>query len=152
MIVQCGLDWLRPDRLPLRNDVDETVLTAQLRRGGGLRVTRLVLHNLPVAVSADADFAAVAAAFDEWQFRLAASCSLVPPPAPRIHRLIIRGDRPGAPPADRLELLENGRWTDTARAETVLRLIGAPGSTTPLTGYDIDLAGPFSDGDPSVHM
>lgn len=152
VVVQCGFDWLRPARLPLRNDIDEALLTAQLRRGSTLRVTRLLLHNLPVAVSEEPDFAAVTAAFDEWQFRLAAAGSLISSPAPRIHRLIIHGDRPATPPTDRLELLENGRWTDAARAETVLRLIGTTGSTTPLTGYDIDLAGPFSDGDPSVHM
>ncbi|MGW2256930.1 hypothetical protein ACWCXE_03500 [Streptomyces sp. NPDC001780] len=151
VVVQCGIDWLRPHRLALRNDTDEALLRAQLRRGGSLRITRLVLHNLPVSVSEDPDFDAVTAAFDEWQYRLAAACSLLSPPAPRVHRLIINGDQPTAPPADRLELLENGRWTDAAQAETILRLAGT-GSTTPLTGYDVGLTGPFSDDDPSVHM
>ncbi|MFE3824126.1 hypothetical protein [Streptomyces sp. NPDC059092] len=152
VVVQCGFDWLRPPLLELRNDIDEALLTAHVRRGGGLHITRLLLHNLPVSVSEEPDFAAVAATFAEWQFRLSAAHTLASSSVPRIHRLIIRSDGPTEPPTDRLELLVNGRWTDAARAQTVLRLIGTPGSTTPLTGYDIDLAGPFSDSDPSVHM
>lgn len=152
IVVQCGLDWLRPARLPLRNDIDEALLTAQQRRGSSLRITRLLLHNLPITVSQNPDFPAMASAFDEWHYRLAAASLLLASPTPSVHRLIIRGDQPVAPPADRLELLENGRWTDTTGSQAILRLIGTTGTTTPLTGYDIDLAGPFSDGDPSVHM
>ena len=152
VVVQCGLEWLREEQLALRNTLDEALLTAQVRRGSSLRIDRIVLHNLPVAVSQEPDFQSVTASFDEWQFRLAAACSLVPSPAPRIHRLIIRGDQPGAPLPDMVAVLENGQWSLAEQAASALRVIGTAGRTTPLTGYDIDLSGPFSDSDPSVHM
>ncbi|MET9554977.1 hypothetical protein [Streptomyces sp. NPDC006645] len=152
LIVQCGLDWLRPDRLTLRNDIDEALLKAQLRRGRALRITRLVLHNLPVSVSRANDFRSVAASFDEWQNRLTVANCLLRRPTPLIHRLIIRGEDPVTPPEDMVELLTDGGWTDDDRAESALRFVDTPGITTPLTNYDADLAGPFSDADPSVHM
>ncbi|MGW3657533.1 hypothetical protein ACWD6R_18365 [Streptomyces sp. NPDC005151] len=152
VVVQCGLGWLRPPQLALRNEIDEALLTAQLQRGAALQIDRLVLHNLPVAVSEEADFQAVTAAFETWQFRLATACSLLPAPAPRIHRLIIRGDRPETPPADMVAVLKDGQWSNAEQAAAALQRIGTIGSTTPLTGYDVDLSGPFSDSDPSVHM
>ncbi|MFE2018567.1 hypothetical protein ACFW9O_11075 [Streptomyces sp. NPDC059499] len=152
VMVQCGIGWLRPERLALRNALDEAVLTAQVRRGEHLRINRIVLHNLPVVVSREPDFRSVTASFDEWQFRLATACSLLSSPAPQIHRLIIRGDEPGPPMPDMVAVLENGQWSDAEQAESALRIIGAAGMTTPLTGYDINLSGPFSDSDPSIHM
>ncbi|GAA3371908.1 hypothetical protein GCM10020367_24610 [Streptomyces sannanensis] len=152
VIVQCGLDWLRPRRLTLRNEVDSVVMAAQLRRGVSLRITRLVLHNLPAATSREADADAVQKAFDAWHYRLAATGALLSGPAPRIHRLIIRGDQTSAPVPDMVELLEGGRWSDRERASQALHIVGTAAATTPLTSYDVDLAGPFGDGDPSVHM
>ncbi|MFJ6851418.1 hypothetical protein ACIQM3_12900 [Streptomyces sp. NPDC091271] len=152
VIVQCGIGWLRPNKLALRNAVDEALLTAQVRRGSSLRIDRVVLHNLPIALSRQADFRTLAASFDEWQFRMAAACSLLSTPSPAVHRLIIPGDCPEPPLPDMVAVRANGQWSDEEQAESALRVIGAPGMTTPLTGYDVDLSGPFSDSDPSVHM
>ncbi|MFC9124518.1 hypothetical protein ACFTXO_32645 [Streptomyces sp. NPDC057067] len=152
VLVQCDIGWLRPDRLVLRNAVDEALLTAQVRRGTGLRIDRIVLHNLPIAVSRERDFRSLTAAFEEWQFRMAAASSLLSAPVPAVHRLIIPGDRPEPPLPDMVAVLENGQWSDADQAESALRVIGTTGLTTPLTGYDVDLSGPFSDSDPSVNM
>jgi hypothetical protein len=51
-----------------------------------------------------------------------------------------------------VELLKNGDWTDQHRAELALRTVRATGVTTLLTGYDMDLDGPFGDADPSIYM
>lgn len=150
--VQCGIEWLRPEALALRNTVDEALLTAQIRRGTSLKVDRIVLHNLPISVSQEADFRSLTASFDEWQFRMAAACSLLSSPVPAIHRLIIRGNRPEHPLPDMVVVLEDGQWSDAGQGESALHVIGTPGMTTPLTGYDVNLSGPFSDSDPSVHM
>lgn len=152
VIVQCDLAWLRPRLLGLRNDIDRVLMAAQLRRGSSLRITRVVLHNLPAAASEAPDSGALLTAFEEWHHRLAAVSALSSGPAPRIHRLIISGDQTVAPVADMVELLENGQWSGPQNADLTLRTIGTTGATTPLTSYDVSLEGPFSDGDPSVHM
>ncbi|MEV8566727.1 hypothetical protein AB0436_14330 [Streptomyces sp. NPDC051322] len=152
VIVQCGLDWLRPQRSDLRNDIDQALLAAQLRRGSSLRLTRVVLHNLPASASTAADSDAVTRAFDEWNYRLAATMALFSGPAPRIHRLIIPGNQAVAPVPDMVDLLENGQWSDPQNTELTLSTLDTAGTTTPLTSYDVDLQGPFSDGDPSIHM
>ncbi|WP_371538093.1 hypothetical protein OG210_20375 [Streptomyces sp. NBC_00466] len=152
IVVQCELDWLRPERLGLRNEIDEAVLTAQLRRGSSLRITRVILHNLPASTRAMADADAVAAAFDEWNYRLAATSALLSAPTSQVHRLIIPGDQTSVPVPDMVDLLEDSQWCDPQNADLTLRTVGATGATTPLTSYDVDLQGPFSDGDPSIHM
>ncbi|MFI6286568.1 hypothetical protein ACIBCM_17750 [Streptomyces sp. NPDC051018] len=152
LIVQCSPDWLRPERLKLRNDIDETLMSAQLMRGGSLTITRVVLHNLPVSVASAWDAHAVQQTFDEWNHRLAGACALLAGPAPRIHRVIIHGDQAGPPVPDMVELQENGHWSGRENADLVLQMLATVGATTPMTGYDVDLDGPFSDGDPSVHM
>ncbi|WP_327297405.1 hypothetical protein [Streptomyces sp. NBC_01197] len=138
--------------MSLRNDIDQSVLAAQLRRGASLAVTRVILHNLPAAVSQAPDADTVRRAFDEWNYRLAATGALLSGPAPGIHRLIIAGDQADAPVTDMVDLFADGQWSDPQNTALALSTIGARGATTPLTGYDVDLEGPFSDGDPSVHM
>ncbi|MEV6791648.1 hypothetical protein AB0M87_06550 [Streptomyces sp. NPDC051320] len=152
VVVQCGLDWLRPQHAGLRNDIDQALVAAQLRRGSSLRLTRVVLHNLPAATVDAPDADAVMRAFDEWNYRLAATGALLSGPAPRVHRLIIPGDQAAAPLPDMVDLLEDGQWSDPESTALALSTVETTGATTPLTGYDVDLQGPFSDGDPSVHM
>ncbi|MFJ3770221.1 hypothetical protein ACIPX0_00815 [Streptomyces sp. NPDC090075] len=149
VIVQCDLTWLRPGLLGIRNEIDQAVMKAQLRRGDGLTVDRVVLHSLPV------ESAAAVRAFEEWQLRMSAAALLLCAdgrPTPRIHRLILGGDQSSAPIPDMVEVLENGDWTDHQRAGLALDIIHTVGATTPLTGYDMDLDGPFGDADPSVYM
>ncbi|MFK0104847.1 hypothetical protein [Streptomyces sp. NPDC091217] len=149
VVVQCDLMWLRADLLGLRNEIDQAVMRAQLRRGAGLTLDRVVLHSLPV------DFAAAGRAFEEWQLRMSAAGLLLcadDRPAPRIHRLILGGDQSSAPIPDMVEVLDNGDWTDHRQAGLALDIIHTAGATTPLTGYDMNLDGPFGDADPSVYM
>ncbi|MEU2337536.1 hypothetical protein ABZ608_28795 [Streptomyces sp. NPDC013172] len=149
VIVQCDLAWLRPGLLGLRNEIDQAVMKAQLRRGDGLAVDRVVLHSLPV------ESGAAVGAFEEWQLRMSAAALLLCAdgrPAPRIHRLILSGDQTSAPIPDMVEVLDNGDWTDHQRAGQALDIIHTVGATTPLTGYDMNLDGPFGDADPSVYM
>ncbi|MFG3017111.1 hypothetical protein ACGFZQ_00890 [Streptomyces sp. NPDC048254] len=155
VLVQCGLLWLQPGLVGLRNEIDQAVMNAQLRRGAGLTVDRVILHNLPVVSSAAARPASVDRAFDEWHHRLSATSLLLcasERPAPRIHRLILNGDQSSAPIPDMVEVLDNGDWTDHQRAGLALDIIHTVGATTPLTGYDMDLDGPFGDADPSIYM
>ncbi|MGW4030440.1 hypothetical protein ACWEFL_14125 [Streptomyces sp. NPDC004838] len=152
LLVQCALDWLRPDRLRLRNTIDKGIMAAQLRRGGSLRITRVILHNLPSSAATASDSQHMQQAFDEWHHRLAAASALLSGPAPRIHRLILHGDQAESPIPDMVELQENGRWSGQENVSLALHALGTTGTTTPLTSYDVDLDGPFSDGDPSIHM
>ncbi|MGW7076527.1 hypothetical protein [Streptomyces sp. NPDC054866] len=152
LVVQCSLDWLRPERLPLRNAVDEALIKAQLRGDTSLRITRVLLHNLPAVVSDGPEGPAMAQSFSQWNHRLAASASLLQVPSPHIQRLIIEGSESGASVPDMVDVQEEGRWCDAPRTDQVLRIISRPGATTPLTSYDVNLDGPFSDSDPSVHM
>ncbi|GGR78474.1 hypothetical protein GCM10010252_16430 [Streptomyces aureoverticillatus] len=152
LVVQCGLDWVRPHRLGLRNAVDEALINAQARGGAPPQITRVLLHNLPAAVGDSPEGEAMARSFAEWNHRLAASAALLSVPAPQVERLIIEGSETGASVADMVDVLVDGRWSDAPRTEAVLRIVSSPGVTTPLTSYDVNLDGPFSDADPSVHM
>lgn len=155
LVVQCGLDWLRPEFTAFRNEVDQALMAAQLRRGPRLSVTRVVLHNLPVNPASGMRPSAVDRAFEEWHHRLSSTSVLFASAAPvthRVHRLILRGDETAAAVPDMVELLTDGDWTDPRRAELALHTIGASGVTTPLTGYDLNWDGPFGDTDPSVYM
>ncbi|MEW2402342.1 hypothetical protein [Streptomyces sp. NPDC046862] len=155
VVVQCGHAWLQPEFTAFRNEVDQALMTAQLRRGDRLAITRIVLHNLPLTPDAAHRPAAVDQAFEEWHHRLSATRVLLcsaNASAPRIHRLILRGDQHSAAVPDMVELLKNGDWTDPHQAGLALRTIDTDGATTPLTGYDMDLDGPFGDADPSIYM
>lgn len=155
LVVQCDQTWLRPEFTAFRNEVDQALMTAHLRRGPILTITRIVLHNLPIGPDTSVRAAAVDRAFDEWHHRLAATSVLLCSAGPsthRIHRLILRGDEAAASLPDMVELLNDGEWTDNHRAESALRVIDSIRATTPLTGYDVNLDGPFGDADPSVYM
>ncbi|WP_030568846.1 hypothetical protein [Streptomyces aureocirculatus] len=152
LVVQCGLGWVRPHRLDLRNAVDEALINAQSREGAPPQITRVLLHNLPAAVGDGPEGEAMVRSFAEWNHRLAASAALLSVPPPRVERLIIEGSEAGASLPDMVDVLVDGRWSDAPRTEAVLRIVSSPGITTPLTSYDVDLDGPFSDADPSIHM
>ncbi|KUF17178.1 hypothetical protein [Streptomyces silvensis] len=152
LVVQCGLDWVRPHRLGLRNAVDEALIDAQSRADAAPQITRVLLHNLPAAVGDGPEGKAMARSFAEWNHRLAAYAALLSVPPPRVERLIIEGGEAGASLPDMVDVLVDGCWSDAPRTETVLRIVSSPGVTTPLTSYDVNLDGPFSDADPSVHM
>ncbi|MEV5881892.1 hypothetical protein AB0L74_04080 [Streptomyces sp. NPDC052020] len=155
LVVQCDQTWLQSDFTAFRNEVDQALMTAHLRRGPILTITRIILHNLPIGPGAFGRAAAVDRAFDEWHHRLAASSVLLSSAGSathRIHRLILRGNEAAASVPDMVELLDGGEWTDNHRAESALRMINSIGATTPLTGYDVNLDGPFGDADPSVYM
>ncbi|MGW1159140.1 hypothetical protein ACWD48_13115 [Streptomyces sp. NPDC002519] len=155
VVVQCGQDWLLPELTAFRNEVDQALMTAQLRRGDSLAITRVVLHSLPLEPNTAARPTAIDEAFEEWHHRLSATSVLLcdsSPAAPRVHRLILRGDQVAADVPDMLELRKNGEWTDPHMAGLALRTTEIVGATTPLTGYDLSLDGPFGDADPSVYM
>ncbi|WP_405882161.1 hypothetical protein OG747_28130 [Streptomyces sp. NBC_01384] len=155
VVVQCDQAWLQPELTAFRNEVDQALMTAQLRRGDRITITRIILHNLPLTPDAAYRPAAIGRAFDEWHHRLSATSVLLcsnSPSASRIHRLILRGDQPRAPIPDMVELLRNGDWTERHQAGLALHTVDTDGATTPLTGYDMDLDGPFGDADPSIHM
>ncbi|MCF3122511.1 hypothetical protein IPZ68_22805 [Streptomyces arenae] len=152
LVVQCDLDWLRPHRLALRNAVDEVLIDAQMRNATPPRIIRVLLHNLPAAATEGPEGAVLAHSFAEWNRRLATSAAMLTTPSPHVQRLIIEGRESSASLPDMVDVLEGGRWRGTPRTEAVLRIVEAPGATTPLTGYDVNLDGPFSDVDPSVHM
>ncbi|GGL71560.1 hypothetical protein GCM10010129_14010 [Streptomyces fumigatiscleroticus] len=155
VVVQCALTWLLPQLTAFRNEVDQALMTAQLRRGADLSITRIVLHNLPLTPNTAARPATVDQAFEEWHHRLSATnvllCSAASA-APRIHRLILLRDEAAPSIPDMVELLRNDGWTDHHRARRALGVIDIAGATTPLTGYDLDLDGPFGDADPSIYM
>ncbi|MFE9607051.1 hypothetical protein [Streptomyces sp. NPDC006012] len=155
VVVQCDQAWLQPHFATLRNEIDHGLMVAQLRRRDRITITRILLHSLPLATDAPARPAAVDRAFDEWHHRLSAARVLLcahNQPAPRIHRLILSNDQPTAPIPDMVELFDNGDWTNHDRAGLALNIVNTAGATTPLTGYDMNLDGPFGDADPSVYM
>lgn len=153
LLVQCALDWLRPGYRVLRDAVDLYVLTLR-RQSPGVAIDRLVLHNLPTARAAyDGDLARIAAAHAEWIERLDITARLVPEPGHmHIHRLIVAGHQYSPIISDGVHLHRQGSWDDPEAARTVLELISETGRTTPLSGYDIELGGPFGDTDPSVYL
>lgn len=155
VVVQCDSAWLLPEFRAFRNEVDQALLAARLHRGASLTMNRIVLHNLPIGPVTTTRPSAVGRAFEEWHDRLSTADVLLAPTAPaahRVHRLILRSNEAAAPVPDMVELLRDGEWTDHHRAELALRTIGSSGATTPLTGYDVNLDGPFGDSDPSVYM
>jgi hypothetical protein len=148
--VQCGMDWLRPGAFAVRDEIDEAVMAAARARAG-LRIDRIVLHNLPVLDSVPpAELAALNDAHADWMYRLAATGALLAPALrPRVHRLIVRGAERSLGVVDGIALRRDRTWSDpdTAAALEVLAR-----GTTPLTGYDLDLDGPFGDADPSSYL
>jgi hypothetical protein len=152
LTVQCGLDWLRPEAGPLRDEIDEAITALALSRPLA-RTDRIVLHNLPSIGDLRPDeLAELNRAHADWLHRLALVGAMLPGTArPRVHRLIVAGDQRNVEAVDGIELQVKGIWSHPDPALAALRLVH-PGATTPLTGYDIDMDGPFGDTDPSVYL
>lgn len=153
LTVQCGLDWLRPPAWRVRDEVDEAIITAARTRDD-LLIDRLVLHNVPAIDGVPAEeLAALNAARTDWLYRLDAAGALVPRTRrPRVHRLIISGDQLHLAVADGITVRRFGAWSHPDHAAAALEIISPGGATTPLTGYDLTLDGPFGDADPSCYL
>ena len=152
LIVQCSLDWLRPGHQALREEIDDFVLHCCKRRTD-LRVDRLVLHNLPTIQGArDGDLSQLNTAHAEWMYRLASTSVLLQHPLLHIHRLIVDGNQTHVPVDDLIDLHKRGSWLRPKPTRPVLDLLTSGKRTTPLTGYDVDLDGPFGDSDPSIYL
>jgi hypothetical protein len=153
LTVQCGLGWLRPAAAVLRDEIDEAF--AALAMGPRhVRIDRILLHSLPAIGDAPPeDLAALNAAHADWLYRLAVVGVLLPEATrPRVHRLIVGGNQRSVGVVDGIELQINGAWPDPDAASAALGIVRRTGATTPLTGYDIDMDGPFGDADPSIYL
>ena len=153
LIVQCGLDWLRPELGGLRDEIDGTVMAALLARED-LVIHRIVLHSLPLAEDlAPGEIGALIAAHDGWLYHLAVAGALVPAAwRPRVHRLIVGGSQRNVGAMDGVELRVNRTWSRPDAATAALAILDQAGATTPLTSYDIEIDGPYGDADPSVYL
>lgn len=153
LTVQCALDWLRPTAWQARDEIDEAIMTAARARDD-LVIDRLVLHSVPVLDDVPAeDLAALNAAHADWLYRLDAAGALLPRGRrPRVHRLIIAGSERNLAVVDGITMRRLGAWSHPDDAATALEIIGRSGATTPLTGYDLNLDGPFGDADPSCYL
>ena len=153
LTVQCGVDWLRPAAWRIRDEIDETIMTAARTRDD-LVIDRLVLHSVPVLDDVPpGELAALNAARADWLYRLdAAGALLTRARRPRVHRLIVGGGQRNLPVVDGITVRQLGAWSHPDEAATALEIIGRRGATTPLTGYDLNLDGPFGDADPSCYL
>jgi hypothetical protein len=153
LIVQCGLDWLRPGLGELRDEIDGTVMAALLARED-LVIHRIVLHSLPVEEDlAPGELATLIAAHDNWLYHLAVAGELFPAAwRPRVHRLIVGGSQRNVGAMDGVELRVNDTWSHPDAAAAALAILDQAGATTPLTSYDIEIDGPYGDADPSVYL
>jgi hypothetical protein len=153
LTVQCATDWLQAATYGMRDEVDEAVLAA-VRSREGLRVDRVVLHSIPVLAELQpAELAALNAAHADWLYRLAAAGALLPATRrPRVHRLIVGGTQRNLSVVDGIALRRLGKWSHPDTAATALEIVRRGALTTPLSGYDLDLDGPFGDTDPSCYL
>jgi hypothetical protein len=152
LIVQCSLDWLRPSLQELREEIDDFVARCCTQRAD-LRIDRLLLHSLPTIQGIrDGDLARLNAVHAEWMYRLASTFVMLRHPALHIHRLIVRGGETPSLPEDFVDLHWESSWLRPLHSRPVLDLLSSGRGTTPLTGYDVDLNGPFGDGDPSAYL
>jgi hypothetical protein len=153
LTVQCAVDWLRSAAWRIRDEVDEAVLTAARTRDD-LVIDRLVLHSVPVLDDVPPqELAALNAVHADWLYRLDAAGALVSRARrPRVHRLIVGGGQRNLGVVDGIAVRRLGAWSHPEAAATALEIIGRGGATTPLTGYDLNLDGPFGDADPSCYL
>jgi len=152
LTVQCGLDWLRPTHLELRDQIDEALVTLAMTRSG-VRIDRIMLHNLPAAGHEQpGELLALNSAHDDWRLRLELTGMLLRPSArPHVHLLIVSGAQRNVGIVDGIELRRSGTWTQPDTADIALGLLRRPGATTPLH-YELAMDGPFGDADPSVYL
>jgi hypothetical protein len=153
LTVQCDLDWLRPGSAALRDEIDEALAALALARLD-VRIDRIMLHSLPAITDVPpTELAGLNAAHADWLYRLAVVGVLLPVATrPRVHRLIVGGSQRSVEPVDGIAVQVSGTWADPDMASAALGIVRHTGATTPLTGYDIDMDGPFGDADPSVYL
>lgn len=153
LAVQCDLGWLRPAAAALRDEIDETLAALAMGRRG-VRIDRILLHNPPaIGDIPPEELAALNAAHADWLYRLAVVGVLLPEVScPRVHRLIVGGGQRSVGLVDGIELQLDGAWPDPDAVGAALSIMRRTGATTPLTGYDIDMDGPFGDADPSIYL
>jgi len=153
LAMQCDLGWLRPAAAVLRDEIDEALAALAMGRRR-VRIDRILLHSLPaIGDVPPEELAALNAAHADWLYRLAVVGVLLPEAArPKVHRLIVGGSQRSVGVVDGVELQLNGAWPDPDAAAAALGTLRRTGATTPLTGYDIDMDGPFGDADPSVYL
>lgn len=153
LTVQCDLDWLRPGAAALRDELDEALAAHALSRLD-VRIDRIVLHSLPAVTDVPSEeLARLNAAHADWLYRLAVTGVLLPVATrPRVHRLIVGGSQRSVELVDGIAVQVNGVWPDPGTASAALGIVRRTSATTPLTGYDIDMDGPFGDADPSVYL
>lgn len=152
LLVQCSLDWLRPGLQLLREEIDDFVIQLCSSRAD-LRIDRVVLHNLPTVLGVrDGDLADLNASHAEWMYRLASTSVVLQHRALRVHRLIVGGGQTRLDVEDGVDLCRDGTWLRPERARPLVELLTTGRRTTLLTGYDVDLDGPFGDADPSVYV
>lgn len=153
LAVQCDPGWLGPAAAALRDEIDE-VFAALAMSVRHVRIDRIVLHSLPaIGDVPPEELAALNAAHADWLSRLALVGVLLPAATrPRVHRLIVGGGQRSVGVVDGIELQINGAWPHPDAAATALGIVRRAGATTPLTGYDIDMDGPFGDADPSIYL
>ena len=153
LAMQCDLGWLRPAAAVLRDEIDEALAALAMGRRR-VRIDRILLHSLPaIGDVPPEELAALNAAHADWLYRLAVVGVLLPEATrPQVHRLIVGGSQRSVAIVDGIELQLNGTWPDPDAAAAALGILRRIGATTPLTGYDIDMDGPFGDADPSVYL
>jgi hypothetical protein len=151
--VQCDLGWLRPAAAVLRDEIDEALAALAMGRRH-VRIDRILLHSLPaIGDVPPEELAALNAAHADWLYRLAVVGVLLPEATrPRVHRLIVGGSQRSVGVVDGIQLQISGVWPDPDAAFAALGTVRRVGATTPLTGYDIDMDGPFGDADPSIYL
>jgi hypothetical protein len=152
LLVQCDLEWLRPARLALRNEIEDAIFEA-LDRHPGLRVDRLILHNLPTLRGArEGDLNRLNAAHQAWTQRLVVTYALLNRRSHYfIQRRLITGDDQETGREDQFDTLRRRAWRRPERVRPILALMAGKG-VTPMTGdgLELELDGPYGDADPTV--
>jgi hypothetical protein len=152
LAVQCDFEWLLPELLELRNEVDDAIAGLALSRPA-VQVDRIILHSVPATGDVPPDeLATLNEAHADWVYRLSVVAGFLPAAAqPRVHRLIAGRLPRSVSSVDGIEAQADGRWEHPHAATAILSLLQT-GATTPLTSYDIEWDGPFGDADPSIYL
>lgn len=152
LAVQCALDWLLPESIVIRDEIDDAITELALS-SRPVRIERLMLHNVPATADVSpSEFSKLSEAHADWIYRLSVVGDCIPVgDRPRVHRLIVEGRSHNVKPVDGIETQGQGRWEHPEAVSAALRFV-QNGATTPLTSYDITRDGPFGDTDPSVYL